>query len=189
MLKLEFFIKHLYYPSLNSMTWTLDYTKKSDFNDSCGFWFVVPHPDDPDRTRLFYSVEVSMFDWVPKMVVDFMSAKALTDATAWVKKFSELEFQKQGGKKERSISVAIDASGSTSVNAKKKGLGKLKFWGKDKEKKKQEEEAAAAKKAEEERAAAEAEEKMKIFVSWTRICMVFSISMLGLYNIHLGVSR
>ena len=36
-LKLEFFIKHLYYPELNSLTWTLDYSKKSDFNDSCGF--------------------------------------------------------------------------------------------------------------------------------------------------------
>jgi len=190
-LKLEFFIKHLYYPDLNSMTWTLDYTKKSDFNDSCGFWFVVPHPDDPDKTRLFYSVEVSMFDWVPKFVVDFMSTKALTDATAWVKKYSELEYEKQGGKNE-ATTIAIDASGSTSIPKKKNEvLGKLKFWDKKAEKleKKKQAEEEAKKKSEEERIASEKEAKKKIFVSWTRICVAFSISMLGLYNVHLGVSH
>jgi len=98
MLKLEFFIRHLYYPSLNSLTWTLDYTKKSDFDDSCGYWYIIPHPDKPKAwTRVYYSVEVSMFDWIPKFALDFISAKALVDATAWVKKFSELEYENQGG--------------------------------------------------------------------------------------------
>lgn len=186
-LKLEFFIKHLYYPDLNSITWTLDYTKKSDFNDSCGFWFIAPHPDDPDRTRLFYSVEVSMFDWVPKFAVDFMSTKALTDATAWVKKFSELEYQKQGGKKDDVQSMAIDASGSVS---EKKRPGKFKFWnrkGAERERQKAEEEAKRL--AEEERLAAEKEAKKQIFISWTRISMASAIMVLGIYNIHLSVSR
>ena len=97
LLKLEFFIKHKYYPSLNSLTWTLDYDKSSDFNDSCGYWYVIPHPHDVRRTRVYYSVEVSMFDWIPKFVADFTSSKALTGATAWVKKFSELEYEKLGG--------------------------------------------------------------------------------------------
>lgn len=187
-LKLEFFIKHLYYPSLNSMTWTLDYTKKSDFNDSCGFWYVVPHPDDPDnQTRLFYSVEVSMFDWVPKFVVDFMSTKALTDATAWVKKYSELEFQKQGGKKE-AVTVAVDASGA--IESKKKGLSKMKFWSSKAEKlAKKEAEEAAQKKAEEERLAAIAEAKKDIFISWTRIGLASAVGLLALYNVHLGISH
>jgi hypothetical protein len=35
-----------------------------------------------------------MFDWVPAFVVDFMSKKALTDATGWVKKYSEMEWAK-----------------------------------------------------------------------------------------------
>jgi len=94
LLKLEFFIKHMYYKSENSMTWTLDYTRKSDLDDSCGFWYLMPHPENPKWTRVFYSVEISLFDWVPKFVVDFMSTKALTDATAWVKKFSEKEYSK-----------------------------------------------------------------------------------------------
>jgi hypothetical protein len=96
MLKLEFFIRHyLHINEYKSLTWTLDYTKESDFDDSCGYWYCIPHPDDPDgRTRLYYSVQVSMFDWVPAFVVDFMSKKALTDATAWVKKYSEMEWVK-----------------------------------------------------------------------------------------------
>lgn len=110
LLKLEFYIKHLYYPTLNSLTWTLDYTKQSDFDDSVGYWYVIPHPDDNDhpegrrRTRVYYSVQVSMFDWVPKFVVDFMSNKALTDATSWVKKYSELEW----GKDPRRIAAELE---------------------------------------------------------------------------------
>mmetsp|Transcript_15594 Transcript_15594/g.22984 ORF Transcript_15594/g.22984 Transcript_15594/m.22984 type:complete len:280 (-) Transcript_15594:235-1074(-) len=96
LLKLEFFIKHEHQPELNSLTWTLDYSKKSDFDDSCGYWYVISHPDNPNWTRVYYSVEVSMFDWVPKFAVNFMSTKALVDATAWVKKFSELKYVEEG---------------------------------------------------------------------------------------------
>lgn len=78
--RLTFFVNHLYQPQLHSMTWTLDYTRKSDFDDSCGYWYVIPHPQNKDWTRVYYSVEVSMFSWVPKFVVDFMSKQALTDA-------------------------------------------------------------------------------------------------------------
>jgi hypothetical protein len=89
-LKLQFFVSHLHDPAKNSLTWTLDYSKQSDLDDSVGFWYVVPHPDDPEnRSRVYYSVEVRMFPWVPAFVVDFMSRQALVDATAWVKKSSE----------------------------------------------------------------------------------------------------
>jgi hypothetical protein len=93
-IKLVFYVKHEYLPKLHSLTWTLDYTKKSDFDDSCGYWYVVPHPDDPThKTRVYYSVAASMFDWVPQFVVNFMSNKALTDATGWVKTFSEAKWK------------------------------------------------------------------------------------------------
>ncbi|GMI21256.1 hypothetical protein TrRE_jg5873, partial [Triparma retinervis] len=35
--QMEFFIRHVHYPSKNSLTWTLDYDRKSDIDDSCGF--------------------------------------------------------------------------------------------------------------------------------------------------------
>ena len=45
MVKLEFFVRHfLYIQHHRSLTWTLDYTKESDFDDSCGYWYIVPHP-------------------------------------------------------------------------------------------------------------------------------------------------
>lgn len=123
--KLTFFVKHLYYPALNSLTWTLDYSKKSDFDDSVGYWYVIPHPElGPSWSRVYYSVSVSMYDWVPKVAVNFMSTKALTDATAWVKKFSEEKWQQdprraameEGGDGESDILV---------VETKRKGLGAL----------------------------------------------------------------
>jgi hypothetical protein len=94
MVKLQFFVKHEYYPNMNSLTWTLDYGKKSDFDDSCGYWYVIPHPTKKDWTRVYYSVEVSLFDWIPTFVVQIMSKQALTEATGWVKKYSVLEYAK-----------------------------------------------------------------------------------------------
>jgi hypothetical protein len=99
LLKLQFFIRHEYHPALNSLTWTLDYSKTSDLDDSCGYWYVIPHPDKKDWSRVYYSVDVSMFDWVPSFVVNFMSRQALTEATGWVKKFSEQAYVDQQSKK------------------------------------------------------------------------------------------
>ena len=109
MVKLQFFVQHEYYPNLNSLTWTLDYSKKSDFDDSCGYWYVIPHPTKgKDWTRVFYSVEVSLFDWVPKFAVQFMSKQALTEATGWVKKYSELEHAKVPKNNVLEESIEID---------------------------------------------------------------------------------
>jgi len=93
LLKLQVFFNHLYDPQNNALIWTLDYDRKSDFDDSVGFWYVLPHSEQPDsKSCVFYSVEGSMFSWVPGFVVDFMSRQALTDATEWVKKYSELKY-------------------------------------------------------------------------------------------------
>jgi len=183
MLKLEFFIKHLYYPALNSLTWTLDYTKTSDFDDSCGYWYVIPHPDNSKMTRVYYSVQVSMFDWVPKFVVDFMSSKALTDATGWVKKFSEIEAQKKG------ISMEPDEA-DTAEPADKKNKGRFPFFGKKKEDAdamKQLKEDADAKLLEEEQKKSEIAEIKK--VRMTRLVLVATVTALVMYNIHLWLSQ
>lgn len=194
MLKLEFFIKHSYYPALNSLTWTLDYSKKSDFNDSCGYWYVIPHPDDKSMTRLFYSVEVSMYDWIPKFVVDFMSTKALTDATGWVKKFSELEFERIGGMKQ------VSRTDTVQQKEKKNHLidflqtathsSILKIF--DVRKTIEDRKNRAAEKEEqrkiEEKRLAEEEAKRTILITWTRLGLVTIVFFFALYNIHLAIS-
>ncbi len=211
LLKLEFFIKHKYYPSLNSLTWTLDYDKLSDFNDSCGYWYIIPHPDYPKhKTRVYYSVEVSMFDWVPKFVVDFMSTKALTDATAWVKKFSELEYAKQGGdsstcsmdeneKDDGISSLTDDTSSSSKKKKKKKGL----FGGLFRNKRKEEEERQKQLEEEERQKQLELkrlqEEKEKakeemmnaekiLRLTWMRLGLISTVSLLVIYDLHLWIS-
>jgi hypothetical protein len=190
-LKLEFFIKHLYYPSLNSLTWTLDYTKNSDFNDSCGYWYVIPHPDSEDKTRVYYSVEVSMFDWVPKFAVDFISTKALTDATGWVKKYSELEYKKQGGRSNDSINTTTsnDNKNNGDINMKKKkGLFGGFFTNTKKEEIRRLAEEDAKCIAEESRLKAEAEAKKIIQLTWLRIGLVSIVTILVVYDSYLWLS-
>ncbi len=219
LLKLEFFIKHLYYPSLNSLTWTLDYSKLSDFNDSCGYWYVIPHPenddnDNPTKTRVYYSVEVSMFDWVPKFVVDFMSTKALTDATAWVKKYSEMEYGKEKQKmmqqkKEqvtsKSDDIHLSSSSGRSIDdttkkdkTKKKGLFGGLFRNKKKDAKKEQERQQREQLKQQEEAECIEEEKVKekemedakkiLRLSWIRLGLVSVVSIFVVYDFHLWIS-
>eukprot|EP00565_Helicotheca_tamesis_P009689 CAMPEP_0185731106 /NCGR_PEP_ID=MMETSP1171-20130828/11897_1 /TAXON_ID=374046 /ORGANISM="Helicotheca tamensis, Strain CCMP826" /LENGTH=227 /DNA_ID=CAMNT_0028400295 /DNA_START=66 /DNA_END=749 /DNA_ORIENTATION=- len=87
---MEFFVKATHYPEHNSVTWTLDYTKESDIDDACGHWYVEPHPTHPEeKSRVYYSVDMVMGPGIPKAVSSFINKKAATDATTWVKKFSE----------------------------------------------------------------------------------------------------
>jgi len=47
MLKLQFFVDHLYDPSKNSMTWTLDYSRKSDLDGELGRSRTVKKKERP----------------------------------------------------------------------------------------------------------------------------------------------
>lgn len=176
MLKLEFFVRHfLYVEAHKSLTWTLDYTKESDFDDSCGYWYIIPHPDDPEgRTRLYYSVQVGLFDWVPKFAVDFLSSKALTDATAWVKKYSEIEWNKM--KKD-------GTAFTTPQTAKKEPAFGLPFG----KRKKEEEERLAREEAEKKALAeqAETESRSKLVMvraGLRRYVLVSVVLVLAAYN-------
>jgi len=166
--RLTFYVKHEYVPKLNSLTWTLDYDNyKSDFDDSCGYWYVIPHPENPEQwTRVYYSVEVSMYDWVPQFVVNFMSSKALTDATGWVKKFSELEYAK------------MEPIAKTDKKEKRKWAGGL-FLKKTPEP--QEEECAEGEQV--------ALRKGPTPVGLTRYALITSVFSLSVYNVHLYLSQ
>jgi hypothetical protein len=195
MVKLQFFIKHEYEPKLNSLTWTLDYSKQSDFDDSCGYWYIVPHPDNPNWTRVYYSVEVSMFDWVPKFVVQFMSNKALTDATGWVKKFSELEYEKQGGDSKAVVASPGESSspGEPSSPATPEKKNRAGWFGSSKESTL--EEATDDETCDE--ASVESSTSVAAIISATtekeevgvkRYALMLSVVVLSFYNVHLYFS-
>ena len=165
MLKLRFYVNHLYEPQKNSLTWTLDYDQKSDMDDSVGYWYVIPHPDNPTLwTRVFYSVQVSMFHWVPQFAVDFMSKQALTDATEWLKKHSELEASKQV--------PAGNMNDSNDATATKGGWFQRK--GRKSSNKEQPEQNQV--------------DKSKTF-GLPRFALVSSVLAMSAYNIHLLISK
>mmetsp|Transcript_2937 Transcript_2937/g.5068 ORF Transcript_2937/g.5068 Transcript_2937/m.5068 type:complete len:229 (-) Transcript_2937:175-861(-) len=92
--KIEYFIEHCISTLENGQkicTWTLDYNKSSDLDESVGYWYVEPHPDPekPDWSRVFYSVALVPPGWIPGIVKNFLTKQALTQATAWVKEHSE----------------------------------------------------------------------------------------------------
>ncbi|KAL3905276.1 MAG: hypothetical protein SGILL_009743, partial [Bacillariaceae sp.] len=83
------FYDHTYHPEKDSVTWTLDYDKSSDFDDVSGHWHLEEHPSKPDCTRVFYACDIKLKGKVPGPVVNFLSKTALKSATGWVKKESE----------------------------------------------------------------------------------------------------
>lgn len=85
----ENFYEHTYAPKKDSLTWHLDYNRKSDFDDVAGHWHLEEHPKKPGFTRVFYACDVKVQSAVPGPVLKFISKSALRQATAWVKKESE----------------------------------------------------------------------------------------------------
>ena len=71
------------------MTWTLDYSKESELDDSVGYWVVKPHPKTPGWSRVFYSVRVQTSSFMPGFIEDMIARRGLVTATAWVKREAE----------------------------------------------------------------------------------------------------
>lgn len=72
------------------MTWSLDYDKTNDFDDVAGHWHVEDHPSKPGCSRVFYACDIKFKNALPGPIVNFLQKTALKQATAWVKKESEL---------------------------------------------------------------------------------------------------
>ena len=94
MISVQYYIDHSYHPEQGYLTWTLDYSKHSDLDDSTGYWLVYPSPDDPSKSRVEYSVDLRVSGWIPGFVEDMLANQGLVDATKWVKRESEKRAQK-----------------------------------------------------------------------------------------------
>ena len=57
------------------MVFRLDYARRSDLDDTVGYWFV----DSTDRSscRVFYSCECKLRGWVPTPVYNMLTKEAL----------------------------------------------------------------------------------------------------------------
>ncbi len=88
-MSIEYYIDHIVHTEQGWETWTLDYSRESDLDDSVGFWRVEPVADRPGYTRVFYSVDVRPRGWIPEPIEDLLTDAGLTKATGWVKRESE----------------------------------------------------------------------------------------------------
>merc|ERR1712176_499989 len=85
----EYYCDHKFFPKLDSLTWSLDYDKLSDFDDVAGHWHVDDHPGKQGCSRLFYACDIKFRTKLPGPVMNYLTKKALTQATSWVKRESE----------------------------------------------------------------------------------------------------
>lgn len=86
---IEYFVDHVFRPDAGYMTWTLDYSRKSDMDDSVGFWRVASHPTKPGWSRIFYSIEVRVGWWLPGFVEDMLAKDGLKKSTLWARREAE----------------------------------------------------------------------------------------------------
>jgi len=85
----ENYYDHCFNARSNSVTWSLDYDKTSDFDDVAGHWHVEDHPNKPGCSRVFYALDLKFKNALPKPIMNYLQKTALKQATAWVKKESE----------------------------------------------------------------------------------------------------
>jgi ribosome-associated toxin RatA of RatAB toxin-antitoxin module len=86
---IDYYIHHDYDMANRWGTWTLDYTRNSDLDDSVGFWRVNPVEGKPDESIVEYSVDIAIKGWVPGFIREMLVDKGLKQATSWVKVQSE----------------------------------------------------------------------------------------------------
>ena len=187
---LSVFVRREWHPKLNSLTWTLDYSRASDMDDNCGYWYVIPHPDkDPTQwSRVYYSVEVSLFDWVPKFVVNLFRKQALVEATGWLKKHSELEFAKQSRREDADTAKKGKKKGESWFSKKKNKKG-LNGTFSESVSDDSDDMWCTADDEEESCASLSLSKRRRHEIGYSRYLLVASVFGLGLYNVHLYFSR
>mmetsp|Transcript_1156 Transcript_1156/g.3262 ORF Transcript_1156/g.3262 Transcript_1156/m.3262 type:complete len:248 (-) Transcript_1156:400-1143(-) len=94
-IKKEYFVEHAYEPFKSCMTFHLDYSRQSDFDDSVGYWYVCDHPNRKDTCRVFYSCRLKLRGWVPGPVKNYLMKTAVKQATLWVDKESKAQLAKE----------------------------------------------------------------------------------------------
>lgn len=104
-------------------------------DDSVGHWQVMNHPSKSGWSRVLYSTQAKLMPWIPEPIVQFISKKALTEATGWLKREAEAEQtrqdkvkqEQQDKEKEQQAAAASKESSAVgaaapAVSAAKKGV-------------------------------------------------------------------
>ena len=92
MFKVKYFLEHHHEPMLNSMTWRLDYSRKSDVFDSVGYWHVEAKPWG---SRVYYTTDSLLPSWIPTMLRKKFTQMAMQASTARLEPECVAEMAKQ----------------------------------------------------------------------------------------------
>ena len=79
---LEAFMAHEFEVGRRCLTFSLDYSRRSDITDTVGYWYV--ERVDQNWSRLYYSIDSSMPAWLPPPLRDALLNVAAKRATGWV---------------------------------------------------------------------------------------------------------
>lgn len=97
-------------------TWTLDYSRLSDLDESIGFWRVNPVEGNPHQAIVFYSVDVHM-KGIASLIKGLLERKGLREATQWVKIEAEKLESAEKGSSEKPIASSVALEGKEAVKA------------------------------------------------------------------------
>jgi len=79
---MEYFMKHIYEPKKQCMTFHLDYDRFSELSDTVGYWYVEKLDDG--WCRVYYSTDSQVPGWVPGFMKDQIVNLAAKRSTSWV---------------------------------------------------------------------------------------------------------
>ena len=85
----DYFIHHDFDQEHRFGTWTLDYARDSDLDDSVGFWRVNAVDGQPGECLVEYSIDIAIKGWVPAFIRSMLVDSGVKQATQWVKVQSE----------------------------------------------------------------------------------------------------
>jgi len=84
-ISVEWYVEHKVNRAEHWLTWTLDYSRNSDLDDSVGYWRVTPVKGQSNMSQVEYSVDIRLKGWVPGFIKKLLVNQGLEEATSWVK--------------------------------------------------------------------------------------------------------
>ena len=84
-ISLKYRLVHEYWPAKNYLRWTLDPDHVNDLDRVDGYWHLLPHPTRPGWSRVYYSAQLTTFDWLPDWVQNLLAEEGLDTTSRWLK--------------------------------------------------------------------------------------------------------
>ena len=113
------YVQHEYNPFQRCMVFQLDYSRKSDVDDSSGYWFVEALPSG--GSRVYYALEATVPAWVPKALKGPMLSLGARRAASWVDEASTKSYAKMEKSYIRRARAAARIAEASAKAAAKKG--------------------------------------------------------------------